>query len=326
MDIKKAVCKEQRIGQIFDENETINIAFGVDKLYVPMMGILMTSIVKNNNDVNFAFHIFFDSMNDSDFDKLNQFAKDFSNAQVNLYLVSADLFKDFYIDRSYSTAIFYRIIAAEYLSCKMDKLIYMDSDMICLKSMHELFSTEFDGAFLMAVKDPGSCIDSHKIDKLHLDSDYIYFNTGILYINLKLWIEYNAAQQLMDILSQDDYLFPDQDALNIFVNRNHYKVKYISNKFNNFFRVEGITHELDFDENTIIEHFSGQLKPWHPWCDGSVKQIYNHYQSISLWSDFVYKPKNYQENRIMGKYCRRNGKWLEALRWYYLYLKQHGKK
>ena len=323
MNVRESIQREQNFGQICEK--AVNIAFGVDKLYVPMMGILMTSIVKNNEGTNFSFHIFFDSMKDEDFNKLQQFAQMFSNVQINLYCVNADLFKDFYVDRSYSVAIFYRIIAAEYLSSKFDKLIYMDSDMICLKSMKELFDTELDNNLLMAVSDPGSCIDLHK-EALNLDPDYTYFNTGILYLNLKLWHDYNITEKLLDVLSQNSYSFPDQDALNIVINRNHYDILYLSNKFNNFFRVEGKKEEQSFDENTIIEHFSGQLKPWQPWCNGNVKNIYEYYKSISLWSDFNYQPKNYHENRLMGKYCRKNGKWLEALRWYYLYVKQHGKK
>ena len=314
MDFEKIISRQEKIGQI--KNADFNIAFGIDKFYIPMMGILMTSLAKNNSSRSFCFHVFLDDMDAEDRKNFEKFCAE-EKVQINFYFVLPDLFKNFFVDKGYSIAIFYRIIAADFLSRELENLIYMDSDMLCLKSL-ENFSQELPKNILLAaVEDSGSWIPQHK-QKLNLAADYKYFNTGILHLNLKLWREENISEKTLEILARDKFLFPDQDALNIVVFRGGYGVKYVSDKFNYFFRVDGV--EQNFRADVVIEHFAGQLKPWHAWCDSDLKKIYEDYQKNSAWKDFKYLPRNYQENRLMGRACRREGKYFEAFKWYLKYV------
>ena len=314
MDFEKIISRQEKIGQI--KNADFNIAFGIDKFYIPMMGILMTSLAKNNPSKSFCFHVFLDDMDDVDRKKFEKFCAA-EKVQINFYYVLPDFFKNFYVDKGYSIAIFYRIIAAEFLARELDNLIYMDSDMLCLQSSEDFFQELPENILLAAVEDSGSWIPEHK-QKINLAEDYKYFNTGILYLNLKIWREENISEKTLEILSQEKFLFPDQDALNIVVFRGGYGVKYVSDKFNYFFRVDGV--EQKFRADVVIEHFAGQLKPWHAWCESDLKKIYEDYQKISEWRDFKYLPRNYQENRLMGRACRREGKYFEAFKWYLKYV------
>lgn len=44
--------------------KSINIGYGVDNNFIRPMGVSMTSIIKNNMDINIIFHIFIDYIDD----------------------------------------------------------------------------------------------------------------------------------------------------------------------------------------------------------------------------------------------------------------------
>lgn len=323
MEFKNAILYEKFFGQPFHNSEAVHISLAIDEKFVPPAGILITSILKNNPARNFLIHIFLDKLSDSSIKKLNELCEMSSKLQIKIYCVNPELFNNLYFDKNYSVAIFYRLIAADFLSQELDELIYMDSDMLCLNSMEELFQNIPKDYLFKVVEDNGNWLSQHK-KNLSLPADFRYFNAGILYINLQKWREENISAQLIELLKQRKYNLPDQDTLNMVVCKNNYAVEYLSNNFNHFFRVDG--KEIPINDKVIVEHFAGNLKPWQLWCESESKKIYEYYQAASPWKDFKYLPKNYQECRFMGNFFRRKGNWLEALNWYAKYVTNKLKK
>lgn len=314
------IIRQKIFGHEVHDERAVNIVFGVDAPYVPMMGICMASLIKNNPARKISFHVFLSGIDERDELKIAELCDMFHATQITLYFLPPDLYKEIPIlEKNYSSAIFYRIAAADFLSASLDKIIYMDADMLCLKPLDELLNLPLEKFLLAAVADKGEWIPTHR-KNFGLRESHRYFNTGFLYVNLEFWRRKNFPKQVLNVLSEGKYFFPDQDAMNIVADRNAYPVEYISDRYNHFFRVDG--KEQPLTDDVVIEHFAGQIKPWHPWCDSPLKEIYAAYQKISPWRDFVYLPRNYQECRLMGRVCRREGNWLEAFKWYWSYLKR----
>ena len=312
--------RQKIFGREAHEPSAANIVFGVDAPFVPIMGICMTSILKNNPAQKFTFHVFLDAITSPDENKLAELCKQSPDLQIILYFLPPDIYNELYLEGDYTKAIFYRILAADYLAQSLDKILYMDSDMICLKPMDELINLQVEEIFVAAIADPG--VVNRQIHKKNFgfSKEYLYFNSGLMYLNLDWWREEKVSAQMLNIMSLREYPFPDQDAINLVADLNDYPVKYLPDKFNHFFRVDGV--EQPMRDDVVIQHFTGQLKPWFPWCESPLKKIYDSYKEISPWHDFIYQPRNYQEHRLMGRACRREGKWLEALKWYWSYLKR----
>lgn len=314
------IKRQKFFGRKDHDRRTVNIVFGVDAPYVPIMGVCMMSLIKSNPAQKISFHVFLDGIDERDDLKLAELCAQSPATQITLYFLPPDLYKEIPIlEKNYSSAIFYRIAAAEFLSASLDKIIYMDADMLCLKPLDELLRLPIEKFLLAAVADTGEWISSHE-KNLGLSERHRYFNTGFLYLNLNRWRDENFSEQLLNVLLNGEYFFPDQDAMNIVADRNSCPIKYLPDRYNHFYRVDG--KEQPLTDDVVIEHFAGQLKPWQPWCDSPLKEIYAAYQKISPWHDFVYLPRNYQECRLMGRVCWREGKWLEALKWYRNYLKR----
>ena len=311
--------RQKSFGREVHDGRAVDIVFGVDAPFIPIMGICITSILKNNPAQIFSFHIFLDEIDALNEKKFAKLCTQYPTTQITLYFLPPDLYKNFYVEGNYSKAIFYRITAADFLSARLDKLIYMDADMLCLKPLNELLRLSIERYFLAAVVDKGEWIPLRK-KELGLSANYRYFNSGFLYLNLEYWRRENFSAQILQVLSNGEYSFPDQDAMNILADKKNYPIRHISDRYNHFFRVDG--KEQPLRDDVVIEHFAGQLKPWQQWCESPLKEIYKSYQKNSLWRDFVYQPRNYQEHRLMGRACRRAGNWLEAFKWYWSYLKR----
>ena len=324
MDLAQAIYKTETLGKISNFTSPIthytlpiNIAFGVDANYIPPMGIMITSIMKNNPADNFHIHIFLDSIYAEDVDKLKSLANSNENLQIDLYYLDINYFENLQVSKFYPAAIYYRIVAAQVLSEKISKLLYLDADTLCVGKLNELQKISFDDKILMAVPDKAEWLSQLKSD-LDIPQDRHYFNSGVLYIDLEKWSQLKISDHLMEILNERELSFPDQDAINILAGD---QIKSLPVKFNQFLLMKHSNEELPND--TIIIHFAGQLKPWQPWCENPQRAIYDEYRN---WKDFNYQPRNYQENRLMGKAARHNGDYSAALKWYYRYVRDKFKR
>ena len=70
-----SIVKETIIyGKNYKKDNGFHIVFGIDDDFVRPLGILMTSIIKNNSDENIIFHIISRYINENNKNLLKQFS------------------------------------------------------------------------------------------------------------------------------------------------------------------------------------------------------------------------------------------------------------
>ena len=263
----------------------MNILLSTDNNYVMPTGVLMTSIgCTNGSDV--SYHI----LTDDDFSEksreaLKNIAHKYRN-EIFFYVISSEMTKDFPFGRAdqpthVSIATYYRLFITRVLPADVDKIIYLDGDIIVRGSLAPLWETDIDGYAMGTVHDMH---EKHHIQTGRLPynmQDDGYFNAGVLLVNVKYWRENNCIDTFMSIVqqNQDRLKLHDQDVLNIAF---HDKKKWLSVTYNmqNGFLLKfqdkssfpGISGEIDImKHNPVIVHFCAQDKPWklecfHPYC------------------------------------------------------------
>ena len=320
MNLDKFIYKRETFGKLSSTDE-FNVAFGVDANYVPPMGIMLTSMLINNPNCNLHVHVFLNSILPEDIDKLKNLVDQHSNnIQIDMYYVDVKAFDGFSVGKGYTVATYHRIIIAQVLYPKVKRLLYIDADTLCVGNILELQKFSFSDKMLMAVLDKGEWLPQHKRE-IGIPENQGYFNAGVLYIDLKNWNEFKMSEKMMELLHERKLSFQDQDAINLLAGE---QIKSIPVKFNQFLLMKKNNDELP--EDTIFIHFAGQVKPWQPWCDNPQRAIYDEYRNKSLWREFEYQPRDYQENRLMGKAARRQGQYLVAMKWYYRYVRDKLKR
>ena len=109
------------------------------------MGVTVTSILENNKEKSFCFHIFCDGVSDDNLEKVKQLAEKY---QQNFYVYFMDMrpFQTFHIKtRHFSRVTYLRSVMPKILQPLTDKYLYMDADMLCVGDISEITSIDLEG-------------------------------------------------------------------------------------------------------------------------------------------------------------------------------------
>lgn len=117
-------------------------------------------------------------------------------------------------DRIPETA-YYRIAIPELFRDKgLERILYLDCDMIALTDISELWEVDLSGYILAAVEDAGF---HHRLEKMAVACDSTkYFNSGFMLINMEKWLSENVTKRVLRYIhdNPEKLKFHDQDALN----------------------------------------------------------------------------------------------------------------
>ncbi len=199
-------------------------------------------------------------------------------------------------------ATYGRLFIASCLPEDIDKVIYADCDTIFVDSIRELWETDITDYQIGLVND-GQSGGHRKI--LGIPGEGIYYNSGIMLVNLKRWREEGMERAFVDyIRGQGGYVpIPDQGALNAVCDG---KILCLPLKFNAF----SILYALDYDtvmkircpqsfyskeetENALkhpaIVHFTTNIfmpiRPWVKGCPHPYMAKYLEYRNKTPWKD-----------------------------------------
>ncbi|MEB3768266.1 glycosyltransferase family 8 protein [Acinetobacter sp. MD2] len=285
---------------VSDFSPDINIAFAIDKNYLKPCGVTIFSIIKNNSDLKIKFHIFTTYFDESFFNELIA-----ENIQIEVHILKTDYFDQLQTTGHFTTAIYYRLSIANILNNKVDKFIYLDADILCSGSIKELLNLELNDHLLCAVRD--SSMKVQDITNLGLPKNQLYFNSGVLLINTKKWLDFKVFEKFTQLINKKNYEYPDQDVLNIILKDHTY---YLDEKFN-YFSKNPIA--------PVFTHFVSTPKPWSICAINNESYLEYYYQSP--WRNIpLDAPRNYKEMKKYAKklWFRRN--FLQSFKWFYMYL------
>lgn len=132
----------------------------------------------------------------------------------------------------------------------IDKVIYIDGDVIVRGDLSDLFAVSLDGAYVAAVKDikPVLKYKPSILIKLNIPHHRNYFNSGMMVMDLKAMRRDGISKRLMDYRRDGINSFMDQDALNVVFGD---RVKYLPCRYN---FMTTLIEEFSIDE--IRQHYS----------------------------------------------------------------------
>ena len=314
---------------ISPNSDAVHIAFGVDTNYFRGMAVNITSILKNNPGMVFIFHVFAFSITDDSRRRLEDLEKKYDIA-IHIYILHQDILSDFNQFPCFSQhplGTFIRILIPNLLQGITNKALYLDADILCLGELRELQSINIDDCIAAVVHDEVETTAKTQIAALKL-SHADYFNAGVMYINIDNWVANDCQSKALTVLSTQQLLFADQDALNAVLNGH---VKYIDEKWNfryhlvDFLSKGGKT--LNVTAPVVFMHFTGPVKPWHDWCLHEAKDIFIRYQSESSWADVpLDRPKSARELKLFSKFLAKQGRVAEGIYWHAKYLWKRSSK
>jgi lipopolysaccharide biosynthesis glycosyltransferase len=300
----------------FDNNkEVVHIGFGIDVRFALGMGVLMTSIILNNPNKKFGFHVFTDKISDEDIARLEVLAKN-EAVEITIYYINLKAFEKFPTSAGWSHATYYRFVMAEKLYGIADKLLYLDADILCVGAIDELLTIDMEDNIILGIDDCMTDFDK-KVQNLSIKHGH-YFNAGVMYIDVKKWHDEKIASRAMQMILKDPlkYTSLDQDVLNVLLDG---KTKYIDIRWDHIYNMGFMNHKLP--KKTVLIHYTGD-KPWQRWTEHHFMVTrYHGYMEKSPWGLVpLIEPTHYKQKRKMANSYKKQKEYFRALKWYIKYI------
>jgi len=246
----------------------INIFLCSNDKYMPGAHTLIISLLSNSPNCFFNIFFLFTGKKREMIDLFNDYFEQYNIKIFWLKLKNSLDLSNFKIHAHLTVETYYRLLIAEYVPDNIKKIIYIDSDMVVLKDISLLWKEKFSKNIIFAVRAQwgdtiGKIISNHK--EIGLDPNAIYFNAGLLLINLEKWRNENFSKKLIDYAENNqDYIeHEDQDILNVIFYKKWLEVNPLWNycvilpKNKN---EEKWKPYIKFPPNII--HYLGKKKPW----------------------------------------------------------------
>jgi len=270
----------------------IRIAAAPDKKVLPVVFALLNSILINEKDFPVEFYCLSTKLDDQDRDLLSGFfCKEPSKKIIFPKITEEILPADLPTTVNWPLEMYYRLMLPDILDEGIDRILYLDTDMIVNKEISDFYFSDFEGCMMTVAKDPlFDYFLTEKSPKVEVRNDFFrhlrddegmnYFCSGMLLMNIaKLREQYslNRYLEIFDSLRDKATLF-DQDLLNY---AHMGQVRYVDNAVYGVFTWDshnkGRTYE-DIKNNAAIVHFTAKAKPWtHNAIRYDIEQLWWDY-------------------------------------------------
>ncbi|EHN59789.1 glycosyltransferase family 8 protein [Oenococcus kitaharae] len=266
----------------------MNLLFSITDNYIHQLETTLFSIKCNNTEQQFDVYVLLANTENSDnLINLKIFCRKLGMI-LHLIQVPSSAFAAAPKSSRYPQTIYYRLIAQNFLPKQIDRILYLDCDLLCLNPFKDFYESAFQDNLYTAASHTENIKIGRTFNKIRLGNYDVdnYFNSGVLLMNLKLIRQQvNLADIYHYIDSKSLQLFlPDQDILNALYGD---KIKavadvlynYDTRYFSAYKLLNGGTTDLDWVvQNTVFLHFCGQGKPWHKSYSGKFAALYKYYQ------------------------------------------------
>jgi lipopolysaccharide biosynthesis glycosyltransferase len=291
----------------------MNIAITLDVNYLQHAGVMICSLVQNNNAEAIDLYIICDdAITTQHWQKLEQV---YNTTGLNVIKVKIDpaLFAGYKLSDHATPANYYRIQMASLVPAAIDKILYMDVDIVINGDLRPLYDTDVTSYYMAAVEDPDIC----EKDQIGFTKDMPYFNSGIMVINLAMWRSTSLHLLLNDYIlnNADKISYWDQDALNAVCYGKWFPLKPLYNVQTSLLHYKGdaITYTRDDImvgvNRPVVVHYTGMTKPWQYVTFHPKKELYYKYLRKTPWRTFVPEDKTFanmlRKYNIMPKFLEK---------------------
>lgn len=282
----------------------MDIVACTDNHFIMPTGVMMYSVCVNNAEEPITFHIVIDEkVTNSQKEDLQTTIQCFHNKAIAFYCIDGGKYVKLPARDEHPTitqATYYRLNLAEILPERIDKVLYLDGDVICRKSLVSLWNTDISQC---AVAGGPDAIETavEKENHLHLQHWNGYFNAGVLLINLRWWREHNSTEAFFSFISEHGewIKYQDQDVLNYVFNDHKILLPIKYNLVSGFLYsdVDPGKHLKELEDaiqDPCIVHYTGGRKPWAISSRHPYNRTFLKYYSQTIWKD-----QPFQEDRPM---------------------------
>ena len=267
----------------------MNILVTLDSNYIKPLKVMLKSLFLNNSGERFSVYLMHSSLTDTELGDLNNFVNN-HGSRLEIIDIDDSCFSDAPVLLHYTKEMYYRLLAYKFLPKNLERILYLDPDILVINSIRELYDMDIEKYLYAAAYH--DIISIKKINELRLSPYEIdaYFNSGVLLMNLnhqRMSVDEKKIYEFVE-KNHSKLIMPDQDILNALYSK---QIKTIDERLYNYdvryYRYYKMLSNNIWDmdhviRNTVILHFCGKKKPWKKDYSGKFHSLYKHYEKITF--------------------------------------------
>lgn len=265
-------------------NDKIHLLVTIDQNYISPFQTMLKSLVVNNQQETIHVWLLHSRIPKEALDALTEYC----NAQrvtLTALQVNSTIFIGAPRSKRYPLEMYYRLLAPLLLPASVEKILYLDPDILVINSVRPLWETPLDGHVFAAASHSIVPDMVDDVNRMRLGMDHAYFNTGVILMDLKSARGVVNASDIFEYVREHsaELLLPDQDVFNCMYGACTKQVddviwNYDARRFSAYLLNSNGKCDMDWVmQNTVILHFCGRQKPWKSTHSSRFSALYKHY-------------------------------------------------
>ena len=304
---------------MFDKN-IVHIVYASDDKFAEILGVSLVSLYENSkNAEDIKVYVLDSGINSDNKRKLMSLSKKYKRSDIQ-FIKATDISKvlsmKVNLDRG-SLSQYARLFISSVLPKTLERVIYLDCDIIINKSILELWQIDMHGKTISALKDAFS---KQYRKNINLKPNDIMFNSGVMLIDMKKWHDNNIEKKLLKfikskhgniqqgdqgalnaVLSKDTFVFhPKFNSVTIFYDFSYDEI-LVYRKPVDFYTKKEIQEAVN--EPVFIHYTTSftSVRPWYNGCKHKYASKWTEYKKMSPWADSPMWEKK-KESGLKGAY------------------------
>jgi lipopolysaccharide biosynthesis glycosyltransferase len=244
--------------------DSIHLALAFDdNFWAPAYATMRSVCISTTRRKDLVFHLLHFPLTAPHRADLEKIESEYGATLVWHDLSQSQAFADFVAELPSSAQwpkiVYGRMLMGRILPESVQRLIYLDCDVLVRRPIEALYTADLDGKPLGAVLDCWApFIPARKEMRQNLDifeTGEPYFNSGVLLMDMAQWRQIDMQKEIQAIAQKGilQRLFYDQDVLNLVFRNRWHELEWRWNTMNAHFAHEGL--------GASILHYTGN-KPW----------------------------------------------------------------
>ena len=282
-----------------------HIVYASDDRFAEILGVSLVSLYENSKDMDDIIVYVLDSGITADNrEKIENIARDYSRSEIR-WIPAKDISRVLKMkvntDRG-SLSQYARLFVSTDLPADLDRVLYLDCDIVIAKSIKELWNLDLHGKTIGALMDAFSAQYRANIGLQPTD---VMFNSGVMLIDLKCWKDNKIEDKLLEfigskkgkiqqgdqgalnaVLSYDTFCFePRFNSVTIYHDFNYHEMMIYRKPPKGYYSEKEVDNAVN--DPTII-HFTTSFlskRPWFFGCNHRYKDTWLKFRAMSPWAD-----------------------------------------
>lgn len=264
----------------------MNILVTLNSGYIKPLTVMLNSLLDSNPNRDFRVFVAHSSLTAQDFRYLEEHVPMECCELVNIQ-VPHTMFEDAPVLERLPKETYYRLFAAQLLPQDVNRVLYLDPDLVVVHSIDRLYRLDFKSNLFAAASHQFGPMQWLNRRRLHMPEGSKYVNAGVMLMNLSLLREVQKLPAVFDYIrtNREKLYLLDQDILNglygssmLIVDALLYNLddRYLLN--HNLLTRPSRHVDMEWvEKNVVIVHYCGKSKPWKADYKGKLGCFYDRY-------------------------------------------------